>query len=180
MYFTVLHWISVVFFILLFGLGVHLTLRKEKRIKMIASILITLFLVVTGLSIATIFALDSYTKQAKVTQFKHKRVLAQESIVFSGMVRNTGKFKIGKVKLKIKMVNGDRSRGLAGGDVFNPRSAFFEIFSGYDLKKQVNVVEKEVVIAKSLKPKQTRRFSVRMKYPGNFKQPQFFKSVSAH
>jgi len=102
-YMTILHWLSLLFFFILFILLVFLS-RNEKRRNIFWSMVFASFLVTFGGAILTIFVLDKYTKKGKLKSITSHRILRTEEIVFRGKVTNVGKFKIGQCKLSIKMI----------------------------------------------------------------------------
>jgi preprotein translocase subunit SecG len=181
---TYIHWLIVLFFIILFILSVFVA-RKENP-KIFWSMLFSSFLVNVALLLFILYVLDQYTKKAKVYNLKNTRLLTEEMITFRGTVRNEGDFKIGTVKLYIKLANkGLSTEGLKGSDVYQPSSSLFGYF-GLDgankerKKKKLQTLEREFVIARNLKPGKSKRFYIKMEYPPYFVRPALITKVYSH
>jgi len=184
-YMTYLHWLTLIFFILVF-IGLIYIINKEKNKKLFVSMVFSAVLVVTFLGGFSLFVLDTYLKKAKIYKVENKRILANESIIIKGFVKNTGHFKIGTVTLEVKMAHKGLSlTKMKGSDVYDPSNSFFEYFDlsfgdGKKKKKKKNTIIQEFVIATDLKPGRSKFFSVRMRYPPHFKRPSMFTRVFAH
>jgi len=178
-YMTILHWLSLLFFVILFILLVFLS-RKEKKRNIFWSMVFASFLVTSTGAIFTIFALDKYTKKGKLLSIEYHRILRTEEIVFKGKVANVGKFKIGQCKLTIKMINNPiNTRNLGKGQMFSPSG--MEFFKSKDKKKEKkNTILKEFVVAKNLKPRETKSFILRLDYPPYFSKPKFIYKLNCH
>jgi len=181
-YFTIWHYGVIILSLLLLTLAIIVAFRETKssvRNSMIFSSVLVVILVAAFL----IMALDKYTKIAKVTGVKNRRILNTEEIVYSGYVQNVGNYTIGKVKYEIKLVNKGHATGnVKGGNFYKP-SGFFDFFGGGSKDKKTyrpQKVEYEFIIAKDLKPGETRFFSVAMPYPPYFKHVADFKRTFAH
>ena len=61
----------------------------------------------------SVIVVDKYTKVVTLHKLKNKCLLSTEQIVYTGIVRNEGKHKIGRVTFELKLVN----RGHATGNV---------------------------------------------------------------
>jgi energy-coupling factor transporter transmembrane protein EcfT len=164
---TILHWFSLLFFIGLFILLVFIS-KKEKRRNVFLSMVFASFLVTFTAAIFTIFVLDKYTKKGKLLSIENHRLLRTEEIVFKGKVANVGKFKIGQCKLTIKMINNPaKASNIGDGQIFTPSG--LEFFKAKEKKKErKNAIKREIVIAKNLRPREVRPFTIRMKYPPYF------------
>jgi len=185
-YMTYIHWLTVLFFIAIFALLI-IIIKKERNKKLLVSMVFSAVLVVSFLGGFSIYVLDTYLKKAQIYKLTKKRILANETMVIQGFVKNTGSFKIGTTKLWVKMAHkGVSLSRLKGSDIYNPSNSIFEYltFSFTDSKKKKiekkNTLIKEFVIAKDLKPGRSKFFSIRMKYPPHFKRPSFFTKVYAH
>jgi len=178
-YMTILHWFSLLFFFILFILLVFLS-KKEKRRNVFWSMVFASFLVTAFGAIFTIFVLDKYTKKGKLLSIKTHRILRTEDIVFKGKISNVGKFKIGQCKLSIKMINSVmNSQNLGGGNIFTPSG--LEFFQAKEKKKEKkNTIKEEFVVAKNLKPREVKSFTIRMKYPPYFSKPRFIYKLYCH
>lgn len=163
-YFTIVHIIFLAFYFILFVALVLLTMQESRR-KIFWAMIFANVLVMATLSVFTMLVLDKYTKKARIENLKQKRVLRNETISFSGKIRNIGKFNIAKCVLEIKLVNNPiTSKKMGGSDVFKPTSGLD--FISKDPKP--STVSKKFLIATSLKPKELRNFSVNMPYPPYF------------
>ena len=103
-YMTILHWIGVVFFILIFFILTLLSL-KEKKPKIRNSMIFSAFILSLFGGVISIFVLDKYTKKAKILSYSQKRILSTEKIQFSGRVQNIGNFKIKECAITVKLTN---------------------------------------------------------------------------
>ncbi len=166
-YFTVLHWLTIAFFILLYILLIYLA-RREQKPKIFWSMVFASTLVILGSTVFAMFVLDKYTKKAALYGVKTSRLLNSEEMIVKGQIKNTGKFTIGQCKIKLRFVNNALGTGskLSGSNVFTPRSGLD--LGKSDKDKKSNVLEIKEVIAKSLKPNELRNFSLRFDYPPHF------------
>ena len=101
--------------------------------------------------------------------------------MYTGIVKNEGKFTIGKVKLEVKLVNKGHATGnVKGGNFYKP-SGFLDFFSGANNGKyKPQTIKKEVVVAKNLKPGEIKRFRFYFAYPGYFRNVAQFTKLSSH
>lgn len=174
-YFTILHIIVLVILFVLFVLLFIIAL-KETRKKIFWSMIFANFLVISMLSVFSMFVLDKYTKKARIEAWTQKRILRTESITFSGKVRNIGRFGIGQCSLEVKLVNDAVNAGnLKGSSVFKPTSGF-EFISSDDGKPSTVVYD--FVIATDLKAGELRNFSVSMPFPSYFSRTTTHNKLS--
>ncbi len=176
-YFTILHWLTLLFFLMVFILLVIVS-RKEERPNVFWSMVFASFLVTSTGAVFSMFVLDKYTKKAKIVSIKNHRVLRTEEIVFQGKIANVGKFTIGHCTLSIKMINNPVSGNkLSGSNIFKPSGLEF-----FKPKKneRPNTIEKEFTVAKKLKPREVRPFTVRMPYPPYFSKTQLIYHLYCH
>jgi len=179
-YFTILHWITLGFFLVLFLLLVFLS-KKETNKKIFLSMVFASFLVTSMGAVFSMFVLDKYTKKAKLLKISHKRILRNESISITGKVKNVGKFKIGQCKLEVKIVSDALNTGkLKGSNIYKPRSGLGNLFTNEDKDQKVTTILKEFAIAKDLKPNEIRTFTINMKYPPYFQSPYFGYKLYCH
>ena len=177
-YFTILHWIALLTFLLIFILLVILS-KKETNPKIFWSMVFSSFLVTSMLSIFSIFVLDKYTKKAKLISITHRRVLLNETIMFFGQVKNIGKFKIGYCKLEVKIVNNALNfNNLSGSTFYKPRSGLDSLLTNKN-EKQSTII-KDFIIAKNLKPGELRNFSASMPYPPYFQKVDIRYKLYCH
>lgn len=174
-YFTILHILTLVILFIVYVLLIVLT-RKETRPKIFWSMIFANTLVMSMLMVFSMPILDKYTKQARVENLTQKRILMTESITFSGQVRNTGSFAIGKCKFEVKLVNNPLTAGkLTGSQVFRPTSG---LKYGPDEGADASTVVQDFVIATNLRPGELRNFSVSMRYPPHFQRTTPFTTLT--
>ncbi len=171
-YFTILHWITIIFLLILFVLFSIIALKQTNK-KILVSMLFSNFLVITLIAILSMFVLDKYTKIAKLENVTQKRILMNETLSLTGRIRNVGKFDIGKCKLEVKLVSNAMSGGnVQGSQIFSPSGlSFFNIFGSNERDNRPTTVISEFVIAKNFKKGELRNFSVSIRYPPYFKKP---------
>jgi len=175
------YWHFIVFgVIFLVYIGGVVTAFKQETDKL----KITAFLVVTIVSILlaffSIFVVDKYTKIAKLYKMENRRILGIEKIVYTGVVKNEGSHKIGKITFEIKLVNmGQATGNVKGGSFFKP-SGFFDFFGGgYNLNMKPQTITKEFVVARNLKPGEAESFRVHFDFPPYFRNVSEFAKIHA-
>ena len=174
------HYLVFGVILILFIGGVVASLKQESakiRFSMVFSVtLISLFL-----AIFSVFVVDKYTKKVELYKVKNKRLLSIEKIIYTGFVKNTGNYPIGKVTFSIKLVNKGHATGnVKGGNFYKP-SGFLSFFSeGLNMNSKPQTVEKEFIIAKNLKPGQAKAFRVYFRYPPYFTSTAQFLKVWGH
>ena len=168
-YFTILHWLNIVFFLILFIFLVVVSIKAAgENVKLLISMIFASFLVTGFAAVLGVIFLEKYTKKAKILEVKQRRVLINETLVLKGRVKNIGKFKINYCKLEIKLVN-----NALGG--FNKRSFFksggLSIFGSKEKKQQrPNTVKAtKVIIKNGLRPGEIKSFLTIIPYPPYFK-----------
>ncbi|MEN8303938.1 MAG: DUF2393 family protein [Campylobacterota bacterium] len=177
-HFTVL---GVIF--LIFLGGVFSAFRQEK--KLVVPMLISVTLITALIGGFSIVVVDKYTKIVKLYKMENKRLLSTEQIVYTGIVKNEGNHKIGKVTFEIKLVNKGHATGNVKGGNFYKASGitgFFEnIFSGGSSRaNKIQSLTKEFVVAKNLKPGTAKSFRVYFKFPPHFRSMSHFAKVTGH
>ncbi len=181
-YFTIWHWGAVAGLAIIFLLLVLLSL-KEKNQKNILSMIFASFLVVMTTGVFTIMAIDKYTKEATLYGVKNTRILRNETIVFTGFVKNKGDYKIGKITLNVKLVNRGHVTGNVKGGSFYKPSGFFDFLGSIGGAREtykVQKVEEQFVVASNIEPDKAVFFRVEMPYPPHFKHVAQFTSITAH
>ena len=164
-------------FLIFFG-GLISAFRQENK-KLIFPMIVAMTLISILVASFSMIMVDKYTKKVELFKLKNKRLLSTEQIVYSGTVKNTGDFEIGKVTLEIKLVNKGRATGnVKGGNFYKP-SGFADFFgSGMKIigpKPQTLV--KEFVVAENLNPGHAKHFRVHFRYPGHFRNVAQFTKV---
>lgn len=162
----------------LFGMFVSFRQEKKKLVLPMAFTFTIISLFVAGFSVLVV---DKYTKKVEITKLKNKRLLSTEQIVYSGIVKNTGNFKIGTVTLEIKLVNKGHATGNVKGGNFYKASGFFGFFEGLGMERsKPQTVKKEFVIATGLKPGTAQQFRVYFEYPPYFRNVAQFTKVTGN
>ncbi len=180
-YFTIWHWTAIISAIILFFFLVIISLR-EKNQKTVIAMIFSSFLVLSTATFFSLLAIDKYTKVATLYGVKNTRILRNESIVFTGYVKNKGDYTIGEIVLTVKLVNKGHVTGNVKGGSFYKPSGFFDFFASLGEKstyKPQKVVE-EFVVARNIEPGKAKSFRVQMKYPPYFKHVSHFTTISAH
>jgi len=181
-YFTIWHWFALAVITVIFFILVALSL-KEKNTKNILSMIFASFIVLVTVGAFTIMALDKYTKVATLYGVKNTRILRNETIVFSGFVKNIGNYKIGKVRLTVKLVNKGHVTGNVKGGSFYKPSGIIDFITSLGNNKtnyKAQKVEETFVVAKNLEPGKAAFFRVEMPFPPYFKHVSEFTSITAH
>ena len=170
--------LSIIFIFFVIGIT---SAFKQKKAKLIFPMIISVSLVSALIAGFSIVVVDKYTKKVKLYKLKNKRLLSIEKIVYTGIVKNTGAYKIGKVTFEIKLVNKGHATGNVKGGSFFKSSGFIDFFSGgSNILYKPQSVTKEFVIAKNLKPGASKSFRVNFDYPPYFRSVSHFASVSGH
>ncbi len=174
------HFITFGIIFLLFLAGAVGALKQESaKIKtgMFISVLVVSMLT-AGFSVVVV---DKYTKVVKLYKLKNKRLLSTEQIVYTGIVKNEGNHKIGKVTFELKLVNKGHATGNVKGGNFYKASGFFDFFtSGFKKNSKPQTVTKTFVVAKNLKAGTRQSFRVYFRYPPYFRSTAQFAKVWGH
>lgn len=181
-YFTIWHWLAVIIFVTIFVLLVIISL-KEKNQNTMLSMIFASFLVIVTAAVFSMMAIDKYTKVATLFNVKNTRMLHNETIAFTGNVKNTGNYEIAKIVLTVKLVNkGHVTGNVKGGNFYRP-SGIFDFFTSFGTETKQDrpqKIENEFVVARNVKPGESVFFRVQMPYPPYFQHVSQFTSVSAH
>jgi len=174
------HFITFGVIFLIFIGGIISSFQQEG-----AKMKLTMVIVVTTISLLlmgfSVVVVDKYTKKVSLHKLKNKRLLGTEQIIYTGIVKNDGNHKIGKVTFEVKLVNKGHATGNVKGGNFYKSSGFFDFFSGgLDMKSQPQTITKEFVVAKNLKPGTAKSFRVYFKYPPYFRNTAQFTKVWGH
>jgi uncharacterized membrane protein YgcG len=168
-YFTVLHWLSLLFFLTLFIFLTFLSVKAaNNNIKLLISMIFASFLVTSFGAVLGIVVLEKYTKKASLLDVKKRRVFLNETLVVKGRVKNIGKFKINYCKLEIKLVNNGWGGKIQKGTFF--KSGGFSLFGSKDEKKQKpnTIKATRIIIKDGLLPGEIKNFSAIVPYPPYF------------
>ena len=178
--FNIWHYMVLTVIFVIFIVGIIRAL-KEKNQKMMYSMLFTVTLITVFMAVFSIFVVDKYTKHVKLYNLKNSRLLSLERISYTGIVKNVGKYPIGKVTLEIKLVNkGHVTGSVKGGNFYKP-SGFLDFFTGsfgIDKSKPQTLVKK-FVVARNLKPGHAHQFYVHFQFPPYFRSVAQFTKLTA-
>ena len=180
-YFTILHWLNILFFLILFIFLVVLSVKaSNKNTKVLLSMIFASFLVTAFGAVLGLIVLEKYTKKAKILNVAQRRVLLNETLVLKGRVKNIGKFKINYCKLEIKLVNNGWGGRVQKGAFFKPGG--LEIFGSKDKeKKRPNTIKvTKVIIKDGLLPGEIKNFSTVMPYPPYFRNTYLNYKLYCH
>jgi hypothetical protein len=168
---------AVVVFTLIFIVLALLSLREKKK-KVMLSMIFSSFLVTALGGVISIFVIDKYTKKAKILSYTQKRNLANETIMFEGKIQNIGNFKIGYCTIEVKLSNNAMKMGRPKEAFFKPSTSLGPLFSGKEMK--ANVVKQEFKVAKNLPAKKVKSFRFYMKYPPYMNSPGLKLTLNCH
>jgi len=171
----------VLLIILLFGaLGIFSAFKQDSK-KLIIPMIFSVSLITILVASFSVVVVDKYTKIAKLYKLNNKRILQQEKIMYSGIVKNEGNHKIGKVIFEIKLVNKGMATGNVKGGSFYKATGFFDFFKGGSNKLyKPQQITQEFVVATNLKPGQAKAFRVYFDYPPYFRSVSQFSKLYAH
>ncbi len=180
-YFTILHWLDIAFFLILFIFLTILSVKAAKNsVKLLLSMIFASFLITAFGAVLGLIILEKYTKKAELLDVQQRRVLINETLVLKGKVKNIGKFKINYCKLDIKLVN----NGWGGGNL--PKGTFFKpgglsIFGSKEKKQRPNVVKvTRYIITDGLRPGEIKFFTAIIPYPPYFKNTYLNYKLYCH
>ena len=178
-YFNYWHFITIAVIMMFMVVGIMSSLKQKPKliVPMVFSVVL-ISVLVAGFSMVVV---DKYTKVVKLYKLDNKRILQQEKIMYSGIVKNEGNHKIGKVTFEIKLVNKGMATGNVKGGSFYKPSGFLDFFNGgaNKLYKPQQITE-EFLVAKNLKPGEARAFRVYFDYPPYFRSVSQFAKLYAH
>lgn len=178
------HFIVLGVIFLIFLSGVISSFRQESK-KLVIPMLISVTLITTLLAGFSVVVVDKYTKIVKLYRLENKRLLSTEQIIYTGIVKNEGNHKIGKVTFEIKIVNKGHATGNVKGGNFYKASGisdfFGNLFSGGSSRtNKIQSITKEFVVAKNLKPGSAKSFRVYFDFPPHFRSMSQFSKVVGH
>ena len=176
------HILVIVLILIVTGLGIYLAFtQKNKKLaySMTLSILLTSFLLAAFL----LLAVDKYTKKVSLYKLENKRLLNLEKVVYTGFVKNEGSYTIGEVTFEVKLVNQGYATGSIASTSFFTPSGFKEFFSGGGaniLYNKPQLIKKQFVVARDLKPGQVEQFRVVFDFPPYFRNVSQYTDVYGH
>ncbi len=180
-YFTFLHWLDLLFFLILF---IFLTIVSIKaageNVKLLVSMIFASFLVTSFSAVLGLIILEKYTKKAILKDVTQRRVLINETLVLKGRVKNIGKFKINYCKLDIKLVNNGWGHKFQKGTFFKPGG--LNLFGSKEKEnKKPNVIKAtRIIIKDGLLPGESKNFSAIIPYPPYFRNTYLNYKLYCH
>jgi len=178
--FNYVHFITLGVIFIIFVLGVMGSLKQPNK-KLVFGMLFSITLISIFLAVFSVVVVDKYTKVVGLYKLENKRLLSNEKIVYSGVVKNEGDHEIGEVTFEIKLVNKGHATGNVKGGNFYKASGFFAFFEGgYDLNFKPQSVTKEFIVATNLRPGEAKAFRVYFDYPPYFRSTSEFAKVWGH
>ncbi|QOP46390.1 DUF2393 family protein [Sulfurimonas paralvinellae] len=178
--FNIWHYLVLGVILLIFIGGVAASLQ-QKDDKMKYSMLFSTALISAFLAVFSVFVVDKYTKKVTLSKMQNKRLLSTEKIIYTGIVTNVGNYPIGKVTFDIKLVNKGHATGnVKGGNFYKPNGIMSFFSSGLGMSNKPQTIEKEFIVAKNLKPGESKRFRVYFDYPPYFSSTAQFAKVWGH
>ena len=180
------YWHFIVLGVILLGFIVGLiSAFRQDNPKLVIPMLISVTLITVLIGGFSIVVVDKYTKIVKLYKLDNKRLLSTEQIIYTGIVKNEGNHKIGKVTFEIKLVNKGHATGNVKGGNFYKASGFTDFFSsiissGSSRASRPQSLTKEFVVATNLKPGAAKNFRVHFKFPPYFRSMSHFAKVTGH
>jgi len=175
MYFTVIHWIMVILFVLVFVLLAVLSQKEKNKKTRITLITVSFVVSVIGL-VVSLLILDKYTKKAKIINYTTQRNYNKESVTIRGNIKNVGKFPISYCTMDIKIVN--KVTHKKGTKFMYKTSSVTDMFKSKGYKK--NYLQDSVRVVEDLKPRLSKSFKVDIKIPSHFQNPKYFLHLVCH
>ncbi len=164
-YFNLFHILMLLLIIAMFGGFTYLIILKEKRVKIAISFIIANVAVMSSLAIISMILIDKYTKVAIINDLYGKRTLINETISYSGVVKNVGYGYINSCVMNIELINTPVKKLEASA--FENRG-FFQTYIGSS-HSQKGSQKAEFLIVKDLASGEQKSFSFTMPYPAHFK-----------
>ena len=164
-YFNIFHIIVLILILSMFGAFTYLIILKEKRIKPAINLLIINVAIMSCLAIVSMMLIDKYTKVAEIVNLEGRRTLINETISYSGIIKNVGYGHINSCTINIELINTPSNRLEAKN--FENRG-FFDTYIGSN-HSQKKSQKGEFLILKNLPSGDQRGFSFTMPYPAHFK-----------
>ena len=171
------HFIMFFFSLVLMAGGIYFSLSQEsKKIRIAMQSIVVVLSILFG--VFSIVIVDKYTKKVKLSKLQNKRLLSTEKIVYKGIVSNVGNHKIGKVIFEIKLVNRGHVVGTAKTPSMYQSSGILDfLFPAMNVRFKPQSITKEFVVAKNLKPGQSKSFRVYFPFPPYFRSVAQFTKV---
>jgi hypothetical protein len=149
-------------------IGIIIVVLQQKNTSHKAIIVMVSTLLILVFSVASISIVDKYTKVASLHNLRSKRLLSLEKTVYSGIVKNDGRYTIGKVTFEIKLVNNVHTSGKTAKLSNKPKVPKSQTFI------------REFIVAKNLKPGKAKAFRIYINYPTYFKYASYSTKLYLH
>ncbi len=171
---TMIHWIVLAIFVLLF-IVLTLLAAREKNVKSMLIMIFSSFLLTTTAAVISLIVVDKYTKKAKIITYKTQRDLTHESVNIRGTIQNVGNFTIEYCTLEIRISN--NPVGKRASSYFTPTKSFD--FMG-DVGSRKNSITVEEDIARHLDPGEKKSFITTVRIPSYFENPKYYLKLHCH
>jgi hypothetical protein len=144
-----------------------ITLQQSIKTSNKISVIIAYLLTTIGMMYGIILLIDTYTKKITLSDVKDRRFLPTEKIFFTGSVRNSGDYIVGKVRVEIKIIN--RDTAAKKGEPSYQSNAFAELLGDDPTTYKPSYLITTEIVATNLKPGQRKNFHITMPHPPHFK-----------
>ncbi len=172
-YFTIWHYLIMMLFFALYVAAMVVGVKRFKQIKMLIFIAISGVILTMLLGYSAMILVDRSTKTAQIIALNQTMVLLNESLMFNGAVKNTGKYHITACELEMNLVSPPAAISRIDKSGFD--RGFFDIFLG---KGNTSTRSQTFKIASHIKPGQTRQFSFSMPHSANQGAPSIHYVLS--
>ena len=109
-YFNIFHIIVLLLILSMFGLFTYLIILKEHRTKQAISLLVVNVAIMSCLAMVSMMLIDKYTKVAEIINLEGRRTLINETISYSGIIKNVGYGYINSCTINIELINTPEKR----------------------------------------------------------------------
>jgi len=178
-YFSIVHWLFIAFFVILF-IALSLLSAQAKKTSVVISGIFASFLVTTFGATLSIIILEKYTKKGMMLKVEERRILFNETMFIKGYIQNVGRFPLNYCTINVKLINNDRKQ-FGKGTFF--KSGGLNIFGSKDKENpKPNTVSKEKTFTfkPPLNPGYRQPFSIVLPYPGYFRGAMIIKKIYCH
>ncbi|MCD6259924.1 MAG: DUF2393 family protein [Helicobacteraceae bacterium] len=176
------HILIILLILLISGGGIYLAFKQQNK-KLIYPMTFSIILVSFLIASFLLLAVDKYTKKVSLYKLENKRLLNLEKVVYTGFVKNEGSYPIAEVTFEVKLVNQGYATGSIASTSFFTPSGFKEFFSGGGaniLYNKPQIIKKQFVVARDLKPGQAEQFRVVFDFPPYFRNVKQYTDVFGH
>ncbi|HIO91108.1 MAG TPA: DUF2393 domain-containing protein [Campylobacterales bacterium] len=173
---TIIHWIVVLVFILIFALLAVLVLKDDDSKNRLSMLIATFVVIIIG-AIVSLLILDKYLKKGKIVNYSTSRNYNSESVNITGTIKNMGKFHIAYCEINIKIINKVKHN--------NKKRLYYKTSNSLDSlfksgKYTKNFIDDSFTAVEDLAPKRTKTFSKTMKIPSHFQNTKYFLHLKCH